>query len=252
MQETHCIIAPDNVNDTASGHRLEHRQAVSFMNPHEKGRVDTMIKKLMTLICGVGLAFMALTAQASDYKTLDTPVDVQVPAGKIKVEEIFWYGCPHCYEFEPTFTKWVAEQKDDVVVDRMPAPLGRLWATHARAYYAAKALGIYDKVHEPFFNAVQQRQPLNDDEHIAEFFSHYGVSKDDALKALQSFGVKSQINIASSALRSYGLMGVPAIVINGKYVINMDGSTSVTTPEGMLTVADQLIDQLRREAHTGK
>lgn len=211
-----------------------------------------MIKKLITLVCGVGLAFMALTAQANDYKTLDNPVDVQVPAGKIKVDEIFWYGCPHCYEFESTIEKWAEDQKSDIVVDRMPAPLGRLWATHARAYYAAKALGIYDKVHEPFFTAVQQRQPLNDDQQIAEFFTHYGVSKDDALKALQSFGVKSQISIASSALRAYGLMGVPAIVINGKYVITMDNSSNVTTPESMLTVADQLIDQLRHEAHAGK
>lgn len=211
-----------------------------------------MFKKLMTLICGVGLALMAFTAQADDYKTLSTPVDVQAPAGKIKVDEIFWYGCPHCYEFEPTFLKWAADQKADVVVDRMPAPLGRMWAAHARAYYAAKELGIYDKVHEPFFNAVQQRQQLNSDDQIAEFFSHYGVSKDDALKALQSFGVKSQINIASSALRAYGLMGVPAIVINGKYVINMDGSTGVTTPEGMLTVADQLIVKLRHDAQAGK
>ena len=210
-----------------------------------------MFKKLMTLICGVGLAVMAFTARADDYKTLDVPVDVQVPAGKIKVDEIFWYGCPHCYAFEPTFVKWAANQKADVVVDRMPAPLGH-WTVHARAYYAAKALGIYDKVHEPFFNAVQQRQQLDSDDQIAEFFSHYGVSKEDALKALQSFGVKSQINIASSALRAYGLMGVPAIVINGKYVINMDGSTSVTTPEGMLTVADQLIVKLRHDAQTGK
>lgn len=212
-----------------------------------------MIKKLMTLICGAAMALMAVTAQAADgYKTLSTPVDVQVPAGKIKVDEIFWYGCPHCHEFEPTFEKWTQDQKSDVVVDRMPAPLGRVWATHARAYYAAKALGIYDKVHEPFFDAVQQRQPLFDDEHIAEFFSHYGVSKEDALKALQSFGVKSQISMATSALQAYGLMGVPAIVINGKYVITMDNDSGITTPEGMLIKADQIIDQLRRSAHPAK
>lgn len=211
-----------------------------------------MIKKVMTLIFSAAMALMAVTAHAEGYRTLSTPVDVQVPAGKIKVDEIFWYGCPHCYEFEPTFQQWAKDQKSDIVVDRMPAPLGRIWATHARAYYAAKSLGIYDKVHEPFFTAVQQRQPLVDDDHIAEFFSHYGVSKDDALKALQSFGVKSQISMASSALRTYGLMGVPAIVINGKYVITMDNESGITTPEGMLTEADQLIERLRHDAHSGK
>lgn len=212
-----------------------------------------MIRKLMMLVFGMGMALMTMTASAADekYTTLSNPIDVQVPAGKIKVQEIFWYGCPHCYHLEPTFNKWATEQKDDVVIDRMPAAMGGIWGIHARAFFAAKVLGIYDQVHEPFFTAVQQRQALNNDDQIAEFFSHYGVSKDDALKALQSFGVKSQLNMAASATRAYGLMGVPAIVINGKYVITTE-ENSGGSPEGMLTVADQLIDQLRYEAHTGK
>ena len=210
-----------------------------------------MIRKLMALVCGIGMALMAMTATAGEkYTTLSEPVDVQVPAGKIKVQEIFWYGCPHCYHLEPTFTKLAAEQQRDVIVDHMPAAMGGVWSTHARAYYAAKALGIYDKVHEPFFTALQQRQALNTDDQIAGFFSHYGVSKQDALKALQSFGVKSQLNMAVSATRAYGLMGVPALVINGKYVSTTE-EDSGGSPEGMLAVADQLIDQLRRTAHTG-
>ena len=28
-------------------------------------------------------------------------------ADKIEVSEFFWYGCPHCYSFEPTINKWV-------------------------------------------------------------------------------------------------------------------------------------------------
>lgn len=204
-----------------------------------------MFKKLAGLVCGIGLAMLASVATADDarYTTLDTPVDTHAPADKIVVQELFWYGCPHCYHFEPDFEKWKAKQAKDVVIESIPATMNGASTRHATLYYAAKELGIIDKVHEPLFEAVQQgKMLLKDDDVVALFAEKAGVSKESTLKALNSFGVKSQVNRAHATLLAYRLMGVPAMVINGQYVISPDQAGSL---ENMLHVADQLIAEQR-------
>ena len=43
------------------------------------------------------------------YRTLDNPVRTASDSG-VEVAEVFWYGCPHCYNFKPlaeaVHTKW--------------------------------------------------------------------------------------------------------------------------------------------------
>ena len=76
-----------------------------------------MKKLLSTLLLSLGLA--AGLAQASpaapvagkDFEVMKSPQPVSAPAGKVEVIEFFWYGCPHCYEFEPTIEAWVKKQR---------------------------------------------------------------------------------------------------------------------------------------------
>ncbi|MCM2131496.1 thiol:disulfide interchange protein DsbA/DsbL [Larsenimonas rhizosphaerae] len=205
-----------------------------------------MIKKLLTLVFGLTLASMAFAAQpvaGKDYKVLDEPVPTDLPAGKIDVTEVFWFGCPHCYALNPALEKWVAHQKDDVNFELLPATMGRTWVRHATAYYAAEELGIEKKMHDDFFDAIHKDgRQLTDDGEIADFFTHYGVSREAALKALNSFGVKSEINEAHAKMRAYKLMGVPALVINGKYVITPNSAGGL---DNMMVVASSLIDDIR-------
>lgn len=209
-----------------------------------------MFKKLASLACGIGLAMLASVALAEDarYTTLDTPVDTHAPAGKIVVQEIFWYGCPHCYHFEPELEKWAAKQSKDVVVESIPATMNGASMRHATIYYAAKELGILDKVHMAVFESVQNGKMLLKDDDVAALFAEKaGVSKEDTVKALKSFGVKSQVNSAHAMMLAYRLMGVPAMVVNGQYVISPDQAGSL---ENMLHVADQLIGEQQTKKAT--
>src|SRR5476649_210386 len=70
----------------------------------------------------VTASLFGMTAQAADnvpleagktYVELANPVPVSVP-GKIEVVELFWYGCPHCYAFEPVINPWVEKLPEDV------------------------------------------------------------------------------------------------------------------------------------------
>ncbi|GAB2789629.1 thiol:disulfide interchange protein DsbA/DsbL [Halomonas shantousis] len=207
-----------------------------------------MYKKLLAL--AAGLAFSTLTMSAEpvagdDYQVLDEPVKTSVGDDQIEVDEVFWYGCPHCYHLEKPLNAWVADLPDDVVFTRIPATMGQVWIKHAKAFYAAKQLGIQEKLHSDFFDAIhEQGKQLTSDDEIAEFFSQYGVSEEEALKALNSFGVKSQVNQAHAKIRGYQLMGVPALVVDGRYVITPQSAGSL---DNMPQIAQALVNKVRNE-----
>ncbi len=198
-------------------------------------------------VCGLsGMVMAAEPVAGQDYEVLDKPVSSGLPKGKIGVTEVFWYGCPHCYELEGPLETWVDTLPDDVTFDRLPATMGKVWMRHATAYYAARELNIFDtKFHREFFDAIQKDgQRLTDDNDIAEFFTHYGVSKDEALKALKSFGVKSQLNQANARMKAYKLMGVPALIVDGQYVITPRSANGL---DNMPKIAEALIEKTRQE-----
>jgi thiol:disulfide interchange protein DsbA len=206
-----------------------------------------MVKRWIVLLAGLGLSSLALAAPVAgeDYRVLETPVDTQVDAGKVEVVEAFWYGCPHCYDLEEPLNAWVDGLAEDVVFRPLPATLGDVWTRHAKAFYTAEQLGILDDVHDDFFDAIHEDgRRLTEPQAIAEFFSDYGVSEEEALKALDSFGVKSRINQAHAKIRAYKLMGVPALIVDGRYVVTPDSAGSL---EAMPEVAGALIEKARGE-----
>lgn len=206
-----------------------------------------MLKQWIAIVAGLGLSTLAMAAPVAgeDYEVLDSPVKTSVDEGQIEVTEVFWYGCPHCYNLEEPLNAWVADLPDDVTFQRVPATMGDTWVKHARAFYAAEQLGILDEIHSDFFDAIHQEgEQLTEPDQIAAFFSDYGVSEEEARDALNSFGVKSQVNQAHAKVRAYQLMGVPALVVDGRYVITPGSAGSLAN---MPQIADALVEQVRNE-----
>ncbi len=151
------------------------------------------------------------------YAVLSEPVKTRDP-NKIEVVELFWYGCLHCFHFEPMVDKWVGKVQDDVDFWRSPAMWRDVMTVHARAFYAAKTLGILDKVHIPLFEALNvERRKLATEEELADFFAGHGVDTEKFKKVYNSFSVTSGVRLADSRSRSYKITGTPEIVVNGKY-----------------------------------
>ncbi|WP_251976033.1 thiol:disulfide interchange protein DsbA/DsbL [Salinicola avicenniae] len=207
-----------------------------------------MIKSFVALLAGITFSSAVMAAdivEGEDYQVIDNPMKSQAPADQIEVTEVFWYGCPHCYALEEPLNEWVDQLPDDVTFDRMAAPLGQIWEQHAKAFYAAEELDIESDLRQDFFDAIhQQGQRLTDEDDIAAFFSQYGVTEDEAHKALESFGVKSQIQQASAKMRAYQLMGVPDLIVDNRYVVTPDSAGSL---DNMPRIASALIDKVREE-----
>ena len=183
-----------------------------------------------------------------EYKKVVPPVRAE-QKDKIEVVELFWYGCPHCYSFEPKLNKWKKTMPANVTFKRIPAifPNRKSWETHARAYYTAELLGVVDKIHQPLFDALHKhKQKVFTEDALANFFAQHGVDQKTFKDTFNSFGVTMKVNIARDLTRRYQIDGVPTVIINGRYRTH----ASLTNGQaGMLKVIDYLI---QKESQAGK
>lgn len=178
------------------------------------------------------------------YVVLPQPVRTSDPE-KIEVTEVFWYGCPHCYQYSEKFKAWADGFAEDVQFVRNPAQLGRRLAElHTRAYYAAKALNKQEDMHGKLFSAFHnEKNYLQNEREISNVFVAAGVDRDEFTSVFNSFGVISQSMQAESRAKGYRVTGTPCLVVNGKYRITVESAGS---NEGMMQIADFLIDKERQ------
>ncbi len=202
---------------------------------------------MMALLFGVALVTAGPAraeglAEGIDYITLAAPQPTADPQ-KIEVVELFWYGCPHCFHFEPELHAWVGKQAGDVQFVRVPAILNPRWEILARAYYTAELLGALDKIHTPLFKAIhEKKERFETEDSLARFFAAQGVDEAEFRKTFKSFGVAAKVNRARQMTQRYGINGVPSLVIDGKY---RTSASEAGSHEGMLKVTDQLIAKER-------
>lgn len=156
-----------------------------------------------------------------EYQRVLPPQPTKAEAGQVEVVELFWYGCPHCYRFEPALNAWLKNKPDNVVFLRIPAQLNPNWKIHAQAFYTAELLGVGEKMHQPLFHAMQEeRLPLNDPASLQTFFAKHGVKKEDFDKVFNSFALQARLKHADNLVRRYGANSVPTVIVNGKYRTN--------------------------------
>ena len=200
----------------------------------------------------IAILVLALSASAHsqgrplpgrDYVELQTAQPTETGA-KIEVLEFFWYRCPHCHALEPTLVPWVNKLPADAQFRMVPAVFNDEWALDARIFYALEATGYLEKFHHPLLDAIHKQGGANLKgptymKWVSDWLAKQGgdIGKYDA--ALRSFTVENKIKRAAQIAQAYRLEGVPALAVQGKYVISGDART-------MFPVADYLIGEARR------
>ncbi len=176
------------------------------------------------------------------YKVLETPQPVAVADGNVLVEEAFWYGCPHCYDLEDVLVPWKETKADNVIFKGVPAMFGRPWVMHARLYYTAEVLGVLPKVHLQIFEAIHLKKErlLSKGEQRDFLVANAGISPDNFDKAYDSFIVSTRMSQGDQRVRNFGIDGVPALIVNGKYVIS---SRMAGGREQMIEVVNHLVQK---------
>ncbi len=201
-----------------------------------------MLRIMIGALCSILL--MSANAESpyieGEHYERITPEVATLTNGKTEVVEIFWYGCHHCFDFEPHLEKWKPALPDNVEFRRMPGIFSESWIPHARAFYTAEALGVLDKIHAPLFDAIHvQKKKIRDAESLERFFIAQGVSEEDFREAYNSFSVDTKTRQAAILSKEYGITGVPSMIVNGRFRTSARFTGGY---EEMLKVVDHLVD----------
>lgn len=210
---------------------------------------------LLLFISFAPVSAFAQYLEGVEYVRLAHPQPVET-GRKIEVKEVFWYGCPHCYHLEPILLKWLKTKPADAAFVRMPGILSPAWEPQGRAFYTFQALGVLDKLHEAFFNAIHRdHQMLNDEASIAAFAAQHGVDKQKFMEAYHSFLVDAEVRNAQQLGQRYGIDSVPTFIIDGKYRTNasMASTQDPAHPaHDLMKVVDYLIKKAASERRHGR
>jgi thiol:disulfide interchange protein DsbA len=179
-----------------------------------------------------------------DYRVL--PIAQAIEAkGKIEVLEFFWYGCPHCHDFEPQLDTWVKRQAKDVSVKKVPVAFRDDLLPHSQLFYALESLGksnLHAKVMETMH--VGKRKLLTEPE-IADWAVSQGIERETFLKAFKSFTVTSKARAANQIAQAYRIDGVPTVAVHGKYITSP--SITAGSKARAIEAMDHLVNKARKE-----
>jgi thiol:disulfide interchange protein DsbA len=200
-----------------------------------------MKKLLVFLLLIVNSAIL----QAKDYdEGVEYKKISQQPTAtgdKIEVLEFFWYGCPHCYAFEPYLQSWKKSKPANVEFVRIPAIFRPEWEAQARAYYALSNMGVIEDVHVKIFKAMHKdKVRLNNLELLADFVEKNGVDRKEFLKEAGSFNVDGMVRKAKKKQTAYKIQGVPTIAVNGQY---MTSGSMAGSYDNLVKIINYLIEQ---------
>jgi len=202
-----------------------------------------MLKKTLVLFSFLFLFAGMVNAETYEegkhFKRIDQ--NKTIDSDKVEVFEFFMYGCPHCYTFEPYLNEWKQSKPDSVEFTRVPATFNPLSTLHARAYYALQMLDAGEKIHPKFFSEIHNnKNAMKTVDSLAEFVQKYGVERSEFIDAMNSFAVESNIRKATKLINDYEISGVPAITVNGKYLVSASMSGSY---DNMVKIMNFLIEK---------
>lgn len=204
----------------------------------------TFVSAAAVLTAPVSWAQSGAFKEGGDYLKLSRPAPVDAPAGKVEVLEFFWYSCPHCAKFEPSFDAWAKRAAADVVIRRIPVAFRDDNVPQQRLFYVLEAMGKLEELHKRVFAAIHtERLRLQTGEDIANWVAKQGVDKAKFMEFYNSFGIAGKARRASQLTEAYVVDGVPSLGIGGRYFTS---GTLAQSMERSLVVADHLIDRLRK------
>jgi thiol:disulfide interchange protein DsbA len=208
-----------------------------------------MIKKIsfslffLSLI-GIVSAQTRPIEEGFDYRVLHTPQAIEVK-GKIEVLEFFWYGCPHCHDFEPQLDAWVKRQAKDVSIKKVPVAFRDDLLPHSQLFYALESLGK-SNMHAKVMEAMHVgKKKLLTESDIADWVVSQGIDREAFLKAFKSFTVTSKARAANQIAQAYRIDGVPTVAVQGKYITSP--SITAGSKARAIEAMDHLVNKARKE-----
>jgi len=198
------------------------------------------------------LLALPLSALAEEAPRVRVNVDYRlvgpqpvVTGDRIEVIDFFWYGCPHCYTFQPALEAWRERRPPDVALRRVPAILRDSWAPHARIYYTLEALGEVERLHQAVYHGYHvQELHMSKPEVMLKWALRHGIDGKRWTEAYNSAAVSEKVARAQELTHEYGVQGTPSLVVDGRYLTS---PAMARSEQRMIPVLEELISIARAE-----
>ena len=198
--------------------------------------------RIISLVCLL-FSFASTDLLAQKYVQIST--EKQQESSDIIIYEFFWYGCPHCFNLEPTMDRIEADLDKDVKLVKVPVALRDSWLPHAKLYYALKQINKIDEVHNLIFEEIHiEDNRLNTEEKMVDFLSRSGVDTDEFIEKYKSYGTQARVKKSDNLARKYQINSVPTIIVNGKYLTS---GSYVSSYDELYSVVNLLVERERNE-----
>ena len=197
---------------------------------------NALIVLVLSLFCSS--AFSKDYQEGRHYELIE-PLPTRNPE-KIEVIEFFWFGCGHCFSLEQLIKDWKSEVSSEVDFFRLPVVWNAQTKTHAKLFFATETLQVPEAIQGIFSAIHYNRKMMLSDKEIIPFFQGYVIQENKYLAATNSFGLKNNLRKAELFAFKYGIKGVPAFIVNGKYKVS---ATREIGTEDLLDVVNYLIEK---------
>ena len=185
------------------------------------------------------ICFSATNVFAQKYVQIST--EKQQESQDVIVYEFFWYGCPHCFNLEPTIDRIESNLSSGAKVVKVPVALRDSWLSHAKLYYALRQMDKIDDIHNLIFEEIHLNDNRLDTEDLmVNFLGEAGIDTKVFLEKYNSYGTEARINKSTNLARKYQITSVPTIIVNGKYLTS---GSYVSSYEELYGVVNLLVER---------
>jgi thiol:disulfide interchange protein DsbA len=209
-------------------------------------------KIVASLLAGFLFATGGALGKAFDEGVQYVPIQPQPPVAsgdQVEVVEFFWYGCPHCRDFEPTVNQWSSGLPPNVTFTQVPVMFGGPADLHAQVYYALQGMGELERLHQKLFHVMHvEKRKLRTRDEVDAYLQENGVDMAKFGEAMNSFAVAAKVNRARALMRRYGVRSVPTLVIDGRYRSGSGFASYQEITEVVDFVVDKVLAQRKAQA----
>ena len=190
------------------------------------------MKKILTITIASLLSFSAIAAKFEQGKHYEELTDAAFNAPN-QIVKIYSTNCPFCYKYEKAvIPSYIKNLPDNVSYDAYhittKPPFGKEKAT---VIAVAKQLGEqqYQSVKMAYYSQIHDKKiKFKSADKTIEFgLDKLGITKNEFEKLKNKPEVTKLLTKWDQGVKVAKIKGIPAIVINGKYLINTKSITSM-------------------------
>ena len=173
-------------------------------------------------------------AEGEHYKVLDTP-----RSHRPTVDYFFSFYAPNCYSLEPIIHQLKAALPEGTLFQREHVSFigGRMGVAMSKAYATMFLLQVEAQMVPVMFKQIHTiRRVLRDEADIRSIFSDQGFSPDK----FDAYAAASMAQRYDKQFQNAGLSGIPAIVVNNRYLVVLN---ALRSPEELIEVVHYLLQQ---------